>query len=636
MDKQPDVSAETAAPCDPSSQTEVPPQVRRPESSPADYLPARMINEFVYCPRLYYYEHVEGVFVHNRETVEGAQLHKRVDAKQDALPSADELIESSSPAKMRSVMLSSDRLGVTAKIDLLETRDGTVVPVDYKRGKPRTESDGSLGAWAPDRVQLGVHALILQDHGYRCDEVVVYYATTKQRVRVAVDEQLVQETLEAIRGARRLSAGDIPSPLKDSPKCPRCSLVGICLPDETNVCAEEEEIEPEASGNRRQLMLFDVDERRVRVDLKRRTREDVRRLVPARDDLRPVYLTTQGLYVGKSGRVLQVKEKQKVVQEIRIHETCQVNVMGNIQLSTQAIQALCQAEVPIAYFSMGGWFYGVTHGLGVKNIFLRREQFRLADIPSFALRFARALVAGKIRNCRTMLQRNHVEPPRRALALMKCMQEDAESAESMEQLLGIEGNAARIYFEHFGGMIKVGRDEPVDLDEEPQGVGASETKSKPLDFDFSKRNRRPPRDPVNALLSLAYSLLAKDLTIVCQVAGFDPFLGFYHQPRFGRASLALDLMEPFRPLIADSAVLSAINTRMVTADDFVRASDAVALTPQGRKKFFRAYEQRMDTLVTHPLFGYRVNYRRILEIQTRLLARVLTGELMVYPVFTTR
>ena len=235
-----------------------------------------------------------------------------------------------------------------------------------------------------------------------------------------------------------------------------------------------------------------------------------------------------------------------------------------------------------------------------------------------------------------MLQRNHVEPPRRALALMKCMQNDAESAESMDQLLGIEGNAARIYFEHFGGMIKVGRDEPVDLDEEPQGVGASETKSKPLDFDFSKRNRRPPRDPVNALLSLAYSLLAKDLTIVCQVAGFDPFLGFYHQPRFGRASLALDLMEPFRPLIADSAVLSAINTRMVTAEDFVRTSDAVALTPQGRKKFFRAYEQRMDTLVTHPLFGYRVNYRRILEIQTRLLARVLTGELTTYPVFTTR
>ena len=128
----------------------------------------------------------------------------------------------------------------------------------------------------------------------------------------------------------------------------------------------------------------------------------------------------------------------------------------------------------------------------------------------------------------------------------------------------------------------------------------------------------------------------EDLTIVCHAIGFDPFIGFYHQPRFGRPALALDLMEPFRPLIADSAVLTAINTRMVTASDFVRAGDSVALTPSGRKGFFRAYEQRMDTLVTHPLFGYRVSYRRVLEIQARLLARVVSGEIRDYPGFETR
>ncbi|PHS02269.1 MAG: CRISPR-associated endonuclease Cas1 [Blastopirellula sp.] len=198
--------------------------------------------------------------------------------------------------------------------------------------------------------------------------------------------------------------------------------------------------------------------------------------------------------------------------------------------------------------------------------------------------------------------------------------------EKEEELLSIEGNAARVYFQNFAGMIK--------SEEEP--FGGTDVNSSFKTFDFSKRNRRPPRDPVNALLSLAYSMLAKDLTIVAQAVGLDPYLGFYHQPRFGRASLALDLMEPFRPLIADSAVLSAINTRMVTDKDFVRAGNAVALTPNGRKAFFRAYEKRMDTLVTHPLFGYRVNYRRMLEIQTRLLARVLTGEILEYPVFTTR
>jgi CRISPR-associated protein Cas1 len=309
---------------------------------------------------------------------------------------------------------------------------------------------------------------------------------------------------------------------------------------------------------------------------------------------------------------------------VRIGEICQLNLMGNIQLTTQAIQTLCEEEVPIAYFSMGGWFYGVTHGLGVRNIYLRREQFRLADVPGFCLRLARALVVGKIRNSRVMLQRNHVEPPAKALVLMKCMLDQAEQAESQEELLGIEGNAARVYFQHFAGMIK--------LADEPGGQADQAA----FTFDFQHRNRRPPRDPVNALLSLAYSVLAKDLTIVCHTVGFDPYLGFYHQPRFGRAPLALDLMEPFRPLIADSAVLSAINTRMVTARDFVRTGNAVALRAEGRKAFFRAYEQRMDTLVTHPLFGYRVNYRRMLEIQARLLARVLTGELNHYPVFTTR
>jgi CRISPR-associated protein Cas1 len=191
----------------------------------------------------------------------------------------------------------------------------------------------------------------------------------------------------------------------------------------------------------------------------------------------------------------------------------------------------------------------------------------------------------------------------------------------LEQLLGIEGNAARIYFSNFSGLIKA---------DDEGGEQAQFT------FDFSTRNRRPPKDAVNALLSLAYSMLAKDLTIACYAVGFDPFLGFYHEPRFGRPALALDLMEPFRPLIADSAVVNAINTRMITPKDFVQAGPAVALSAAGRKGFFRAYELRMDSLVTHPLFDYRVSYRRLLEIQVRLLARVVQGEIAEYPVFTTR
>ena len=588
----------------------------------ADYLPARMLNEFVYCPRLYYYEHVEGIFVHNSETVEGSQRHSKIDAKTDALPAADDLDEEDR-LHSRSVMLSSETHKLIAKMDLIEAADGKVTPVDYKRGKPWKGDDGTLELWDSDSVQLAVQAIVLRDNGYQCDEAVVYYVTSKQRVRLSVDDNLIAETLNHLKHAKDVAeSGRIPLPLIDSPKCPRCSLVGICLPDETSACHDTQD----NNVREKQLTLFEMDPLPDASTDAVPTNGNVRRLVPARDDLRPLYLNTQGLHVGISSGVLKVKEKKKIVQEVRVREICQLNLMGNIQITTQALQTLCRSDVPVAYFSQGGWFYGTTQSMGLKNVFLRRDQFRLADVPSFCLRLARALVAGKIRNQRTMLQRNHIEPPKRAVDLLKCYVEDAENAKSQPQLLGIEGNAARLYFENFSGMIKV-NDEP----------GESLAKdNRTFTFDFNGRNRRPPRDPVNALLSLAYSLLAKDLTFIAHSVGFDPHLGFYHQPRFGRPSLALDLMEPFRPLIAESTVLTAINTRMVTENDFIQTGNATALTPNGRKGFFRAYEQRMDSLVTHPLFGYRVSYRRILEIQTRLLARVLTGELHNYPVFTTR
>jgi CRISP-associated protein Cas1 len=282
---------------------------------------------------------------------------------------------------------------------------------------------------------------------------------------------------------------------------------------------------------------------------------------------------------------------------------------------------MCGQDIPICYFSMGGWFYGITTGLVTKNVFLRQRQFTMAEQPWFCRRLARELVAGKIRNQRTFVLRNHVEPDARALREMKEMADAAGRCESMEELLGVEGNAARLYFGAFQGLIKV----------EPE-------KELPRVFrmDFEGRNRRPPRDAVNALLSLGYSLLAKDLTIACYAAGFDPMMGFYHQPRFGRPALALDLMEPFRALVVDSAVVTAINIRMVTPRNFVSAGQAVALTAEGRKGFYRAYELRMDMMVTHPLFGYRVSYRRLLEVQVRLLAKVLEGEIHEYPVFVTR
>lgn len=583
--------------------------LRQPVQLP-EYLPARMLNEFVYCPRLFFYEWVDGVFRHSSDTVDGAQKHEKGDQKEEGLPAQEDL--EGETFKARGVTLSSEALGLIAKLDLIEAGDGKVTPVDYKRGAPK-DTEAGPEAWPADLAQIAAQAIVLRDNGYACEEGLLFYYETRQRVRVPITESLVIQVRATVEHARALArSGRIPPPLIDSPKCPRCSLVTICLPDETVAAAGW--LDPDDQPN--QIELFEpAAEPPLVTDV---PAEEVRRLLPARDDLRALYITGFQLSVGKSGGLLQVKEKGKVIQEARLNDVSQVNLFGPISITGAAVQVLCQTEKPLAHFSIGGWFYGLTTGLGLKNVFLRRDQFRRADDETFCLTLARDLVTTKIRNQRTLLQRNHVEPPAVTIDRLKRLAHQAQSAGSLETLLGIEGTAAAAYFGAFGGMIKV---------EDADGLPA---------FDFRTRNRRPPRDPVNALLSFAYSLLTRDLTIVCHAVGFDPFVGYYHQPRFGRAALALDLMEGFRPLVADSAVLSAINTRMVTAEDFLRAGDAVAMTQRGRTGLIRAYEQRMDQLVTHPVFGYRISYRRVLEVQVRLLARYVTGEIQGYPGFETR
>ncbi len=605
-----------------------------------------MLNEFVYCQRLFYYEFVEGVFVESADTLRGTVIHQRVDSGSGALPKAKKKAAATKetvPADVaqvaskpdgdppsdaepetihsRSVQMGSERLGVVAKMDLVESKAASddlltaveVCPVDYKAGAPR-EGEDANELWDTDKIQLGLQALILRDNGYRCNEGVIYYRATKQRVRLPITPELEQWILGTIAEARRVIVGAIPAPLVHSPKCARCSLAPVCLPDETRMLAIQAGLPSTEGESTTESISPDAP----------------RRLIAARDDTRALYLNTQGYRVGCKEEVLQVKEKDRVVDEVRMRDLSHVALFGNIQITTQAIQALCELEIPVTYFSMGGWFYGITRGHALKNIFLRMEQFRLARDEQTCLNLARRFVHGKIRNHRTLLMRNHLEPPPEIITKLKRASEDALAATSLEQLLGIEGAAASQYFQQFNGMVKVEDDLP-GL-EMPQ----SEAKQLAFNFNFSHRNRRPPTDPVNAMLSLAYSLLSKDCTLAALAVGFDPFLGFYHQPRFGRPALGLDLMEEFRPLIAESTVLSCINNRVITDKDFVRAGEAVNLSAAGRKRFFQTYEQRMCSLITHPLFDYKVSYRRALELQARLLAKTLTGEIAEYIPLLTR
>lgn len=675
-----------------------------------DLLPARMLNEFVYCPRLFYYEHVEGVFLHSADTKRGAAGHARVDAGCGELPEAakkspspareadatpadqasekpangptpteavpienrDSKIENDEIIHARSVMLGSETLGVVAKLDLIEvTLDSppaagapatarVVCPVEYKAGAPREGDEGGK-LWDADRMQLGLQILLLRENGYACDEGVVFYRQTRQRVRFVMTPEDEDWIRRGIAAARACAAGPIPPPLDHSPKCPRCSLAPVCLPDETQflqMAVPDMELPEPATQLALPGLATDaaaLDETKLasladeladdnpiweRLPEPRpprlATEGEVRRLITPDVDTKVLYVNTPGVAVTRKGETVVVKDKAGTLAEVRIKDLHHLAVFGAAQLSTALIQTLCEAEVPVSYFSMGGWFYGLTRGHGLTNVYTRIKQFARAADPAQALPLARLFVYGKIRNQCTLLMRNHVEPPALALRAMKHAASAALSAPNHATLLGIEGAAALVYFRNFAGMIK-GSDDPDDIPgfEETPAERAQAAQSA-FNFDFKTRNRRPPRDPVNALLSLAYSLLARDCTVAALAVGFDPYIGLYHQPRYGRPALALDVMEEFRPIIADSAVLTAINNRMLAPTDFVRAGEAVNLTPEGRKRFFMAYEKRMGDTVTHPLFDYKVSYRRAIELQFRLLARTLTGEIERYLPFTTR
>jgi CRISPR-associated endonuclease Cas1/CRISPR-associated protein Cas4 len=558
-----------------------------------------MINEYVYCPRLAYLEWVQGEWADSADTVEGRHVHRRVDRRSGKPPSPSEAAgkeaesDEDKPTRIHvhSMELSSDALGLVAKLDLAEFEGRRAVPVDYKRGKrphvPR-------GAYEPERVQLCVQALLLEEHGYESPEGVLYFAASRERVKVEFDDELRAATRDAAAGLRLMAmGGTMPPPLENSPKCPRCSLAPICLPDELHYLrTHETPPRPLAVGQAPAL---------------------------------PMYVQARGAKVAKKGEVLEVTLEEEKIASARLMDVSQLVLQGGVYLTGPALHELMAREVPVTWLSHGGWFLGHTTGLGHRNVELRTAQFRASFDPRHCLQLARDLVAAKIRNQRTLLRRNwkRGEMPEAVLAEFRHDIDAAERAHDLPQLLGAEGNAAARYFRNFREMLSAPG--------QAEGTSAEEWR-----FDFERRTRRPPTDPVNALLSYAYSLLARSVAVTLTAVGFDAFRGFYHQSRYGRPALALDMMEPFRPLIADSAVLMAINNGEVGLGDFMRAGGAVNLSEAGRRAFIASFERRMSQEITHPVFGYAAQYRQIVEIQCRLLGRHLLGEVDRYPNFTTR
>jgi CRISPR-associated protein Cas1 len=543
-------------------------------------VPARILNEHVYCPRLAYLEWVDRQFTDNADTADGTFVHRRVEHRRGAPPPPDG-DEGEDPPPSTAITLSSERLGLIAKIDLLEPRGTTVVPVEYKRGRPRSP-DAPL--WEPELVQLCAQALLLRDNGYRVESAEVYFAETRTRHAIAITDELVAMTVAAAGELRANASRDTPpAPLIDSPKCPRCSLVGICLPDEVSALAERRERPP-------------------------------RRLVAPDPPATPLYATTPGSRLTKrSARVVLLEDGRETASR-RLIDVSHVAVFGNVTVGSALLRACFDAGIPVLWFSTGGWFSGVATGMPPGNVAVRMRQHRAASFGSAEI--ASSFVEGKIRNARTLLRRHGGQNCAATVEQLAGLARAASEERSLQSLLGIEGTAARLYFARFGDLLHPG--------------GGLEP------FVFEHRNRRPPRDPVNAVLSFVYAMLVKDCVVAALAAGLDPHVGLFHRPRFGRPALALDLAEEFRPLIGDSTVLTVFNNGELSARDFIARAGAVSLTDAGRRSVIAAYERRMTSELRHPHFGYRASYRRSLDIQARLLAAVLGGQLPAYRPLTTR
>ncbi len=545
------------------------------ESPETSLVPARIVNEHVYCPRLAWLEWEARAFTDNLDTAEGTDAHRRVDQEQGEFNADDE-----GDAQAMSLMLSSERLGVVARIDRVERRGGETVPVETKHGRPRR---GAAPVWPPELAQIAVQALLLREHGHTVPHAEVYFPETRDRHRVEIPPDAEEWVTRIVAEIRTNVAQPMPPvPLIDSPKCPRCSLVGICLPDETNLLAKRAVGAP-------------------------------RRLVARDDPRRPLYVISPAAIVRKrAGRlILEVDGEQQT--SVRMLDVAHVAVFGNATLTAGAMRACLEGDIPVLWFSSGGWFAGYSIGHGGSWVARRIAQVERARSEG-SIVVARAFVAGKIRNQRTLLRRLGGDGAAVAAGQLAGLITRSEGATTLGELLGVEGAAARVYFGALPGLLKSSGDE----------------------LTFEGRNRRPPTDPVNAMLSFAYALLVRDTTVAALAAGLDPQIGLLHQPHLGRPSLALDLAEELRPLVADSTVIMAVNNGEIRERDLVRRGGAVALTDAGRKKLVRAYERRVSVRLRHPLFGYEVTYRRAMELQARQLAAVVEGQLDEYRPLTTR
>lgn len=338
--------------------------------------------------------------------------------------------------------------------------------------------------------------------------------------------------------------------------------------------------------------------------------------------LNTLFVTTEGAWLGKDGETVVVRHGKATKIRVPLHNIDGIVGLGwDISCSAPLMAACATKGVTLSFCDGHGRFQAAVRGATCGNVLLRRQQFRWADDDARCLTIARNCVAAKIANQRNVLQRalrDHGDEERRpplesaVLRLAQYIRMSGDATD-LDRLRGFEGEAASCYFGVFNHLITT------------------------PDFQFATRQRRPPTDPVNALLSFLYAMLAHDCRSACECVGLDPQVGFLHTDRPGRASLALDLMEELRPTFVDRLVLSLINRQQIDRADFLtKETGAVEMSEQARKTVLVAYQERKRKELQHPFLGETVTLGLVPHLQARLLARHIRGDLDAYPAFVWR
>ncbi len=520
------------------------------------------LHAYAYCPRLFFLEEVEGLRVADEAVFAGRRLHVE--------------LEQTEEGDWEDLWLESEALGLRGRVDALKIRNGQVIPYEHKRGRCFRGENDVPGVWPSDRLQVLAYAYLIEmNRGITIPEGRVHYHEDNVTVRVPLDEEGKQLVRDAIGQARQLRRSTERPPVVDNERlCVRCSLAPVCLPEEARLVAQPD-WEP--------IRLFPPD-----------------------DERRVVHVLESGTRVGKAGEQLKITYRDQKVETIPVRQVSQVVLHGFSQISTQALRLCGDQEVGIHYLSGGGRYLGSFQS-GSGGVQRKVRQYRALSQPEFCLSLAKQLVTCRGEMQRQVLMRagrkgdRDKTPLQTATRQMKALLAKIPQAESPATLLGLEGNLAAVYFQALPQVLIEGL---------------------PPQMQFTGRNRRPPKDPINAMLGFGYALLLKDVMNAIITVGLEPALGFYHQPRSQAAPLALDLMELFRVLLVDIPVLNSVNRlQWDVQKDFSVSGVQVWLSDTGREKFISLYEKRKTETWKHPVLNYSLSYARMLELEVRLLEK---------------